>query len=141
MPQTTKEASDGRKEAAPDELKLKRVLGGMYDSYQEILSLTGNHPREWKYYGKKFGWQLRVMHKAKALLYLSPLAGSFRVGCAVRENEREALLNSSLPVKLRQELAAAKKYAEGYPLRLLVKRGSDMKSVRLIFRTLQSTRS
>ena len=141
MSRTTEEVPFDRKDAGPDESRLKRVLGEVYVAYQEILTMTGSCPREWKYYGKKFGWQLRVMHKAKALLYLSPLAGSFRVGCAVRENEREALLNSSLPVKLRQELAAAKKYAEGYPLRLLVKRGSDMKSVRLIFRTLQSTRS
>lgn len=140
MPQTTNEVSFDRKEVVPDESKLEQVLGEMYDGYQEILTMTERCPREWKYYGKKFGWQLKVMHKWKTLLYLSPLKGSFRVGLAVRDDEREALLNSSLPPKVKQELTAAKKYPEGYPLRFLVKRESDMKSVRLAIQMLRSMR-
>ena len=140
MPRTTKEAPVDRRGAPPDELRLRHVLGEMYGSYQEILSLTPDHQHEWKYYGKKFGWQLKVMGKAKAFLYLSPLEDSFRVGFAVRDNEREALLNSRLPLKAKQELAAAKKYPEGYPLRFLVRRESDTKPVRLVIQILQSMR-
>jgi hypothetical protein len=129
------------KEAAPDNLELKRLFGDLYAAYQEILKLTESHHREWKCYGKKFGWQLKVMRHGKVLLYLTPLQSSFRIGFAVRENERQALLDSNLPAKTKEELSLAKKYPEGYPLRLSVNKKSDMKSVRLAIETLQSMRS
>jgi hypothetical protein len=128
------------KDDIPGNLKLKRVLGNMFLSYQEILKLTEELPFEWKYYGKKFGWQLKVVLRGKALLYLVPLKNSFRLGFAVREQERDALLNSKLAAKAKAELAMVKKYHEGYPLRLTVRKGSEMKSVRLIIKTLKSIR-
>ena len=130
-----------RKEAVPDDARLKEVLGGTYSAYREILTLTEAFPREWKYYGAKYGWQLKIMQKGKALLYLVPLEKSFRVGFAVREEERKALLASKLPAELKAELKVAKKYPEGYPLRLPLRKKSDMKAVRLIITAVLSLRS
>lgn len=140
MQKTPKIVILDRKDVFPDDAELKRALGAMYSAYQEILKLTEGYSHEWKYYGKKYGWQLKVIRKGKALLYLTPHEGSFLIGCAVRDNERDLLLNSRLPKKVKQELSAAKKYAEGYPLRLSVKTESDMKSVRLVIGVLQSAR-
>jgi hypothetical protein len=130
-----------QKEVTPDESKLKKALGGLYSAYKEVLELTGAYDHEWKYYGKKFGWQLKVTHKGKALLYLIPLERSFRIGFGVRENERERLLNSSLPPKAKEELATAKKYPEGYPLRLEIKSKTDMRTVRAVLEVLKESRT
>jgi hypothetical protein len=130
-----------QKEVTPDESKLKKALGGLYSAYKEVLELTGAYDHEWKYYGKKFGWQLKVTHKGKALLYLIPLERSFRIGFGVRENERERLLNSSLPPKTKERLAVAKKYPEGYPLRLEIKSKTDMRTVRAVLEVLKESRS
>ena len=104
-----------QKEVTPDESKLKKALGELYSAYKEVLELTEAYDHEWKYYGKKFGWQLKVTSKGKALLYLTPQEKSFKIGFRVRENERDRLLNSSLPPKTKEQLATSKKYPEGYP--------------------------
>jgi hypothetical protein len=128
-----------RKEPTPDETTLKKSLGELYSGYKEILELTEDFDHEWKYYGKKHGWQLKVLRKRKALLYLIPQEKSFRIGCAARENERERLLNSSLPPKTKEELATAKKYPEGYPLRLEIKTKTDMRAVRVVIEVLKES--
>jgi hypothetical protein len=131
----------GLAEVTPDESKLKKALGELYSAYKEVLELTSAYDHEWKDYGKKHGWQLKVTHKRKALLYLIPQEKSFRIGCAVRENEKERLLNSSLPPKTKEELAKAKKYPEGYPVRLDIKSKTDMRSVRVVLAVLKESRS
>lgn len=130
-----------QKEVIPDESKLKKALGELHSAYKEVLELTETYGHEWKYYGKKIGWQLKVTHKGKALLYLTPLEKSFRIGFGVRENERERLLNSNLPPKTKEELATAKKYPEGYPLRLEIKSKTDMRTVRVVIGILKELRS
>jgi hypothetical protein len=130
-----------QKENAPDESKLKKALGELYSAYKEVLEPTEAYDHEWKYYGKKIGWQLKVTRKGKALLYLTPLEGSFRIGFAVRENERDRLLNSSLSPKTKEELATAKKYPEGYPLRLEIRSKTDMRTVRVALEVLKELRS
>jgi hypothetical protein len=130
-----------QKEVTPDEPKLKKALGELYSAYKEVLELTEAYDHQWKYYGKKHGWQLKVTHKGKALLYLTPLEKSFRVGFGVRENERDRLLNSSLPPKTKEQLATAKKYPEGYPLRLEIKSKSDMRMARVVLEILKELRT
>jgi len=130
-----------QKDALPDESKLKKVLGELYSAYKEVLEMTEAYDHEWKYYGKKIGWQLKVTRKGKALLYLIPQENSFRIGFGVRENERERLLNSSLPPKTKEELATARKYPEGYPLRLEIRSKTDMKIVRVTLEVLKELRS
>lgn len=130
-----------RKETHPDEAKLKDVLGELYAAYQDIRTWTQDYRHEWKFYGPKYGWQLKVTQKGKALFYLVPLEKSFRVGFAVREKEKEILLNSKLRGQAKEELTLAKKYPEGYPLRFLVRKKSEMKAVRLVIETVLSLRS
>jgi hypothetical protein len=129
-----------QKEVTPDESNLKKVLGKLYPAYKEVMELTEDFDHEWKHYGKKHGWQLKVVKKGKALLYLIPQEKSFRIGCAVRENEKERLLHSSLPHKTKEELATAKKYPEGYPLRLEIKSKTDMRKVCVVLEVLKELR-
>ncbi len=129
------------KELVPDDPKLKKALRAVYPVYKDILASIEAYPREWKFYGAKYGWQLKATHKGKALLYLIPQEGAFRLGFAVRDIEKEALLNSKLPAKLKGELAVAKRYPEGWPLHLDVKKASDMKAVSIVVDTLKSLRT
>ncbi len=129
-----------RKGYPPDESDIRRVLGDLYPSYKAILTLAKDFDHEWKYYGTKIGWQIKAVRKGKALFYLAPLKGSFKVGLAVRENEREALLHSDLPAALKAALRSAKKYREGYPLRLAITKQGDMRPLRVVFEVLKELR-
>ena len=137
---TTTEAHFNRKDAAPDDLALKKALGPVHSAYKETLTLTESYAQEWKFYGARLGWQLKVSQKGKALFYLVLLDKSFRLGFAVRDMEKESLLNSKLPAKAKEELASAKRYPEGYPLKLLVRKESDLRAVRLVVDTLKALR-
>lgn len=130
-----------KKPTAPSEGELKRMLGETYTKYQNILELTAKYPHEWKYYGKKYGWNMKFTDKGKVLLYLTPQENSFRVGFALRDAERKTLLKSKLPSATKEELNSANRYPEGYPLLLDVGRKSDVKSARLVIETLMSMRS
>ncbi len=125
---------------APEASKLKRVLGESYPAYRELLALTRAYAQEWKQYGKNHGWQLKVADKGKALLYLSVQEGSVRVGLAVREKERDALLVSGLPDDVKKDLASVKKFPEGYPLRFSVAGKTDMNPLRIAIKVLMSMR-
>jgi hypothetical protein len=137
---TAEQAFFDRKEAAPDDPELRMALGGVYPAYKEILSLIEGYAREWKFYGPRIGWQFKATRKGKALFYLTPQEKSLRLGFAVRDKEKEFLLDSKLPAKLKEALAAAKKYPEGHPLHLVVNKQSDMRAVRLVVATLKSLR-
>jgi hypothetical protein len=128
-------------EASPDKLRLKKALGSLYLTYREILALTEAFDHEWKYYGTKVGWQLKATRKGKALFYLTPHEHSFRIGFAVRENERERLLNSNVSPASKEQLAATRKYPEGYAFRLDITKKADMKDARAVLRVLKELRS
>jgi hypothetical protein len=136
----SKKTTNDSTESLPSDHELKNVLGMAYPVYEEIIRLTKDVSREWKYYGPKHGWQLKVSQKKKALLYLIPQKGSLRIGMAVREHERDALLTLNLPSTIKKELSASKKYAEGYPLRLLIVKKSDLKIARLVIDTVKAMR-
>jgi hypothetical protein len=130
-----------RKEDVPDDLKLKRALGTLHPAFKEILTLIEGFKKEWKFYGTSIGWQFKVTQKGKALFYLTPQRRSFRLGFAVRDKEKEVLLDSKLPTKVKEALAAAKKYPEGHPLHLQVNKQSDMRTVLLVINTLKTLRA
>jgi hypothetical protein len=129
-----------RSGTAPRENELKRSLAGVYSAYEELLDVAAAYNREWKFYGPKIGWQLKISRKGKALCYLTPLDGSFRLGMAVREAERTTLLASRLPAALKTELRTAKKYTEGYPLRIHVTGISSMKTAKSVLHILITAR-
>jgi hypothetical protein len=136
-----REAVLAEKETLPTERVLKTILGRTYPAYTRILELTETFAREWKYYGKKYGWTLKIGSKAKALLYLTPQDGSFRVGFAVRDNERMALLAESLPADTKEELLTSKKVMEGFPLRINVTGRAELKTVQTVVGILTSMRT
>ena len=129
-----------KRDIPPNEPKLKKALGELYSGYTEVVELTDAFDHEWKYYGKKIGWQLNATRKGKTLFWLRPLEKSFRIEFAVREDERKRLLDSNLLPESKGQLAAAKKYPEGYPLRLDVRKKANMKDVRTVIAVLKESR-
>lgn len=80
----------------------------------------------WVYGGHKYGWSCRLERGKKGILYMTPDAGHFRVGLALPDSAREAVLASDLPVQIREALAAAAKAVEGWPVRMPVRTAGDV---------------
>ena len=115
------------KTTEPSDAALKKALGAAFAQLRDLRKLLSDYALEWKFYTKKTGWTLKVAGKKRAACYITPLHGCFRIGLALRDNEKEAVLKSKVHKSIRDELASAKKYPEGWPLRLTVKTANDLK--------------
>jgi hypothetical protein len=57
---------------------------------------------------------------------MTPDDGYFRVGVALPDAAREAALGSDLPAPILEELAAATRAMEGWPVRMPVRTAADV---------------
>jgi hypothetical protein len=109
------------KRAPPDEAALTHALGETKPLWDALIGhvaerCDGLEP-EWKYYGKKHGWQVKFTHERRALLYLVPHEGSFLAGMALRPGAVERLGDAGLPDEVVAGILAEKAYPEGQPAR------------------------
>ncbi len=108
----------------PDDARLAATLGASKTQWDAILALVaercdGLEP-EWKHYGKKHGWQIKLTWKRRALLYLVPHEGSFLAGMALRPAGVEALRTADVPPEFLAQVLAEKPFMEGHPARVEV---------------------
>jgi hypothetical protein len=118
----------------PDDKRLVKTIGKSGTHWTAIkahISKKHGEPLEqWKYYGPKAGWVLKVLLKKRNLFFLTPLKGYFRVAFVFRDKAATAVEKSRLPAAIRNELKEARRYAEGRALRLEVKSPKDATHVR-----------
>lgn len=76
----------------PTDERIKALLGGTWPLYEELRGVTQACAQEWKHYGKKYGWKLKVHANDKTLLELTVAQGWFLVAMAIREKERLELM-------------------------------------------------
>jgi hypothetical protein len=82
--------------------------------------------QEWSSYSRKAGWSLRVKHKQRIIVYLSPCRGCFRASFALGDKALQTARQSGLPPGVVKILDQAKKYAEGTAVRIEVKAAKDL---------------
>lgn len=76
----------------PTDERIKAILGGAWPLYEELRGATQACAQEWKHYGKKYGWKLKVHANDKTLFELTVAQGWFLVAMAIREKERLELM-------------------------------------------------
>jgi hypothetical protein len=76
---------------APETASLEAALGAAFPWYEGLLAAAEGFQQEWRHYGKKYGWKMKIHDGSKALLELTIGERGLRVGLAVRERELEAL--------------------------------------------------
>ena len=124
----------GRK-TQPSAKDLAAALGGSLDAWKELIRwLTGKgiSTKEWHSISPKYGWALRPKLKSRTILYMSPCSGCFRVSFILGDRAVAAARASDLPKAVLQEIAGARRYAEGTGVRLLVKSAEDLASIRTL---------
>lgn len=91
------------------------------------------HP-EWKYYGTKFGWSLKLFHKKRNVVFVEPEDGYFSLAFAIGEKAFKEIIDSEISDTIKQQLSAAKVYVEGRALRLEIHKKEDLESIWKIIR-------
>jgi Protein of unknown function (DUF3788) len=112
------------KSKAPDDKTLAEMLGKAGKHWDALVKHLDADPTgligEWKFYGPKYGWQLKVSCKRRAVLYLVPGQDCFLAAMALNDSAVEAVRESGLPASLIREIETAKAYPEGRPARVNV---------------------
>jgi hypothetical protein len=110
--------------AQPTAPRLESVLGGAFGRYESLLVLATGFANEWNY-SNTGGWMLKVHDGKKALFYLIPLEGGFKISMAIRESEREALMADHDLEPMEDALVAARKFSEGFGVQFDVDGATD----------------
>jgi hypothetical protein len=120
----------------PDERALRAALGSSWTHWERLRSSiresAGPVVEEWKHYGARSGWVLKVLRGKRNLFFLTPLRGKFRLGFVFGDRAVAAVEASGLPAPLVKELVSARKYAEGRGLRLVVDSAAAARSAAVL---------
>ena len=113
----------------PTDEMLASALGETKKILDDIISFIkaefGESHIEWKYYGAKFGWSLKIYNKKRNVVFVGPEDGYFRLAFTFGQKAYIEIINSNLPDSIKQQLIEAKVYVEGRPLRLEIRNQKD----------------
>ena len=107
---------------------LGQAAGWWDDLIERIRARFDPLAEDWVFSGKKWGWALRLKHKKRAVLYMTPAEGFFYVGFALGQKAVDAARASDLPPAVLGVIDGAQKYAEGRAVRLEVRSEPGVRS-------------
>lgn len=118
----------------PDNRRLNRAIGESGPCWKAlkayILKKHGEPIEEWKYYGPKAGWVLKVLLRKRNLFFLTPLKGYFRIAFVFGDRAASIVEKSNVPAAVKKDLKETRRYAEGRALRIEVKRQKHVPAVK-----------
>lgn len=89
----------------PTEAQIKAALGRAFVHFDAFAALTAGFEREWRHYGKKYGWKLKVHADDKTLAEVTVGDTVFLVAVSLREQERQDLKADPAMLELLGEVA------------------------------------
>ncbi len=123
----------GDKTRIPTDEEVRASLGPaivLWAALRARLALDfGAASEAWTYSGKAYGWSLRLKHRDRPMVYLTPMAGRFRASLALPERAVPKALEADLPAPIRALVAGGPTYPEGRAVRIEVASEEDVASV------------
>jgi len=123
------EPGRGDESTPPGAGELARLLGASHAAFLALTRLRTGLTCEWKRYSRTAPWVLKVSRRDRTLLYATPKADAFEATVVLGERATAAALGGRVPKALHASIRAARPYAEGRPVRVLVRRRADLASV------------
>lgn len=117
------------KPAEPTARLVKQQLGKQYKFYEALLAAHPDLRPEWKYYGEKYGWSLKLFEKKRNLVFISTRDGELHIAFTFGDRQYEEVLKSDVAPDIKQQLSEARRYVEGRGLRLVVANAKDLQTV------------
>lgn len=122
------------KTTEPSEEDLRRALGTTFTVWESLAKFTKeSYPKyieSWHFSGDKYGWNFRISEKKRVLLYLLPRDGFFKAAFVFGQKATDAILKSEIDENIKNEIQAAKVYAEGRGIRIDVRDTSNCDAIK-----------
>lgn len=117
----------------PTDADLRLVLGRSHTAWSRLIALVDESlapiSRDWGYTSAGTGWGLRIRHKGRVLLYMTPSHGHFLASFALGEKAVEAARDHKLSASVLAVIEKAPKYAEGRGVRFEVRSIREVRSL------------
>ncbi len=113
----------------PTDEELHARLRRAWPHFRALVEDAAFHP-EWKWYGARYGWSLKLFEKKRNLCFLGPKEGAFDVAIVFGDRVREEALAGSAPEEIKALLRDARHYPEGWGVRVTVAKKADLALVR-----------
>ena len=114
----------GDKSAPPDERAVERVLGKAYPAWSALIAAVGERidplSGVWGFTSANAGWGLRLRHKERVILHMTPQEDRFLVSFALGEKAAAAAHQARWPPQILETIDSAPRYAEGRGVRFEV---------------------
>lgn len=118
------------KSIIPNDAMLAQELGLANDWLCQIRQyIESNYSvltLEWKYYGLKSGWILKLLLTKRNILFVIPLQKSFKVVLTFGEKALSSIDESDIPSYIKQDLHDAMKHAEGRTIQVHITSGQQL---------------
>lgn len=119
------------KNKEPTDEMLKDALGKTYQFWKEFKKHLGEEygelAEDWKFYGQKYGWQLKILKGKRNLFFFIPVENYFKLTFVFGDKAVEKVQKSDLSANIKTTLKNAKKYMEGRGILIEIKTAEDMK--------------
>lgn len=124
------------KNSPPEKTDLETALGRSYRLWSDLTAWLGErfNPviETWQFSGAKWGWNLKIQHRKRAILYLTPLEKHFLVGFALGEKAVKVATAAGLPEETLKIIREAPRYAEGRGVRISVRNQRQNAAVKTV---------
>ncbi|MBI3133724.1 MAG: DUF3788 domain-containing protein [Bacteroidetes bacterium] len=126
------------KSKKPTDADLAAALGTTYPYWNELAEFTRKEypaaTEDWHFTSEKYGWSYRISDKKRVLVYLLPRDRFFKVALVFGQKATDQVMESIVSKSIREELMAAKAYAEGRGIRIDVRDKSNLKDLKELIR-------
>lgn len=114
----------GENGSAPSDDDLRITLGRAYPPWKRLIALVGARispiNEVWAFTSKSTGWGLRLRHRDRIILYMTPQHQQFLVSLVLGDKAIAAANDARLSAAIRDAIAAAPRYGEGTGVRMTV---------------------
>lgn len=117
---------------------LKIGLGNTIELWKKLEAFTNkNYPNAnaaWNYSGDKYGWSYQIKDNKRVIIYLLPRDHFFRVAFVFGAKAFDQIIESDIDESIKNDLSAAKQYAEGRGIRIEVKDSSNLDDIKKLIK-------
>jgi hypothetical protein len=119
------------KKTKPTKSELAQALGPALPVWERLLEELHFTP-EWNSYSPKAGWSLKLKHKTRTVLYLTPCKECFHVSFVLGDKAITAAKSSDLSKRAIALIAEGKKYPEGTAVRFEAVTADDISAIKTL---------
>ena len=122
----------------PTQAELRSMMGKSYAALEAFLETNSDLRPEWKYYGVKLGWSLKLFQGKRNICFLGPHENYLGVAFVLGAKAVETALKSQLPDAVKKQVRESPQYPEGRGIRFVIKLKKDLAPAQMLLEIKKS---